>query len=173
MNRIVLPFVALLVGCAPDAREIAINDVNLRDMDAVANIRAQLKPQEQVAFANFLIRHHADSAHFCGKPLTGPGGKPPATIGEAVDYAMLRDEADRLAAIEAKKPKHQRQLAKEEWDRLIASRDILVDSQSRLRMEFGDNAERRSEWKSVATRLAAIDKQLVEMKPAVFGMASY
>ena len=109
------------------------------------------------------------SANFCGQPLVGANGKAPVTIGDAVDLSIIRDAAERLALAEAQKPKHPRQLIKEEWDSLISARDILMDSQSRLRIEHGEKAARHAEWKSLEVKMAAIDRKLVEMKPAVFG----
>lgn len=172
MTRSVLLFVLLLAGCMPEARDIALADVDLRDMEAIAQIRSQLAPQDSIAFANYIVRHHSKAANFCGQPLVGIGGKEPATIGEAVDLSIERDKAERLAMLEAKKPKHPRQLVKEEWDNLIFARDLLMDSQSRLRMEFGENATRRTDWKSLEAKMAQIDQKLVMMKPTVFGTES-
>lgn len=173
MTRAVFLFVALLAGCAPQARDITLADVDLRNMQIVGAIRAGLEPEERIAFANYIVRHHARSANFCGQPLMAVNGKEPTTIGEAVDLSILRDAAERLALIESKKPKHPLQLAKDEWDRLISARDIMIDSQSRLRMEHGDKAVRRPEWKLLESRMAQINEKLVAMKPAVFGAATY
>ena len=169
MTRAILLLVGLIAGCAPQGREIALADVNLSNMETVGKIRAQLAPQEKVAFANYVVRHHVKSANFCGQPLVGANGKAPVTIGDAVDLSIIRDAAERLALAEAQKPKHPRQLIKEEWDSLISARDILMDSQSRLRIEHGEKAARHAEWKSLEVKMAAIDRKLVEMKPAVFG----
>lgn len=173
MTRMVLLFIGLLAGCSPQARDIALADVDLRNMQTVSAIRAQLAPREQIAFANFVVRHHISSANFCGQPLVGSGGQSPATVGEAVDLAMRRDAAEQQALVEASKPKHPRQRAKEEWDNLIIARDILLDSQSRLRMEHGDKALRRSDFLSLTTKMAEIDQKLVAVKPIVFGSGSY
>lgn len=173
MTRPILLFFALLAGCSPEVRDIALVDVNLRDMNAVATIRSQLEPQDSIAFANYVVRHHSAAERFCGQPLIGVGGREPVTVGEAVDLSIQRDKAERLAVLEARKPKHPQQLAKEEWDNLIAARDIMMDSQSRLRMEHGDNAMRRSEWKSLKAKMMQIDQQLIAMKPTVFGSERY
>lgn len=173
MARAFLLFVAFLSGCSPEVRDIALADVDLRDMNAISSIRAQLDPQDSIAFANYVVRHHRAAASFCGQPLIGVGGNEPATIGEAVDLSIERDKAERLAALEALKPKHPSQIAKDEWDTLIRTRDILMDSQSRLQMEFGENAKRRPEWTTVAAKMAEIDQKLVIMKPKVFGSESY
>ncbi|MFN3619714.1 hypothetical protein [Sphingorhabdus sp.] len=169
MTRMIFLFIGLLAGCAPQARDIALTDVDLRDMEAVAAIRAQLLPHERAAFASFLVRHHISSANFCGQPLISTHGRAPETIGEAVDLAIDRDAAEAKALAEANKPKHPRHRAKEEWDNLITARDILMDSQSRLRIEHGEKALRRSEWKSLSTKMAEIDRKLVSMKEKVYG----
>ena len=170
MNRSALLFAMLLASCMPEARDIALADVDLRDMDAVAQIRSRLEPHESVAFANYIVRHHRMAANFCGQPLVGISGQEPATIGEAVDLSILRDKAEREAALEASRPKHPRQIAKEEWDKLVTARDMFTQSQSRLRMEFGEKALRRSEWKSLEADIADIDQKLVALKPDVFGL---
>lgn len=172
MNRAALLFIAALAGCSADPRNIALAEVDLRNMESVATIRSHLDPQDSIAFANYVVRHHSMSASFCGQPLVDQGGKAPETIGEAIDLAIIRDEADRRAALEAKKPKHHRQLLKEDWNNLISARDILVDSQSRLRMQYGEAATRRSEWTSLKTKMAQIDQKLIAMKPKVFGSGS-
>lgn len=173
MTRAFLLFVALLAGCSPEVRDIALADIDLRDMNAVAKIRSQLDSQDSVAFANYVVRHHRAAASFCGQPLVGAGGKEPVTIGEAVDLSIERANAERLALLEAQKPKHPSQIAKEEWDNLIRTRDILLDSQTRVQMEYGKSAVRRPEWKSIETKMAEIDKKLVAMKPIVFGSENF
>lgn len=172
MNKALLLFVALLAGCSSDARDMALAEVDLRDMVIVTEIRSRLSPQDGIAFANYIARHHSQAANFCGQPLIGIGGNEPATVGEAVDLSIERDKAERLALIEAQKPKHPRQVAKEEWDSLVIARDINVDSQSRLRMEFGDKAARSAQYKALEAKIAEIDGKLVAMKPRVFGLAN-
>lgn len=169
MTRMIFLFIGLLAGCAPQARDIALADVDLRDMQAVAAIRAQLQPQERAAFANFIVRHHISAANFCGHPLINASGRAPETIGEAVDLAMVRDAAEARALAEASQPKHPRQSAKEEWDNLITARDIMMDSQSRLRIEHGEKVVSRSEWITLTKKMAEIDRKLVAMKPVVYG----
>lgn len=173
MTRATFIIVALLAGCTPDARDIALADVDLSNMQTVADIRAQLLPQEQVPFANYVVRHHNMSANFCGKPLVAATGKEPATIGEAVDLSIIRDAAERQALIEAKKPKTASQLARSEWRNLVSAKDMLLDSQTRLRMDFGDKAVQRPEWRSLESKITEIDKELVAMRPTVFGSGPY
>lgn len=172
MTRAILLFVGLLAGCAPQGREIALADVDLRNMQTVEVIRAQLAPEERIPFANYVVRHHARSDNFCGDPLMSASGKAPVNIGEAVDLSIVRDAAERQAVIEANKPKHPNQLAMEEWDRLTSARDVLMDTQSRLSMEFGDKAERLPEWKSTSSKMAEINKKLLAMKPVIFGVSA-
>lgn len=169
MARVIILVAALLTGCAPAARDIRLDDVNFADMAAVQEIRDRLSPEEGVAFADFVARHRIGSASFCGQPLIDNRGREPATIGDAVDLALRRDAAERQAAIEAKQPKHPLQLAKGEWDRLIFARDVAIDAQSRLRMEYGERAERQPEWRSLQIRIAEIDQKLAKMKAKVFG----
>ena len=173
MTRAVFLFVGLLAGCAPQVRDIPLADVDLSNMETVGTIRVQLDPKDRVPFANYVVRHHATSANFCGKPLVALTGKEPTTIGEAVDLSVLREAEERQAKIEANKPKHPAQLAKERWNNLIIARDILIDSQARLRIQYGDEAMRRSEWKLVESRMAVIDKKLLAMKTGVFGSGPY
>ncbi len=173
MTRLVFLFLGLLAGCVPQARDIRLADVDLNNMQMVREIRAGLEPKEAIAFANYVVRHQARSANYCGQPLVTMNGKEPMTIGEAVDLSILRDAQERLASIEAKKPKRPGQIAKENWDQLIWARDMLLDFQSRLRSEHGDRALLRPEWKQTEAKMAEIDKKLVAMKPVVFGTATY
>lgn len=172
MARTIFLFVGLLAGCAPETRDIALADIDLKDMQTVQTIRADLQPQEGIAFANYVARHHIASAEFCGQPLLRSDGKAPTTIGEAIDLAMLRDAAEHRASMEAKRPKHPRKLAREEWDKLILERDIVIDAQTRLRAEFGVGIEQRRDWKSLESRMTAVNKRLVALKPSVFGSDS-
>ncbi len=171
MARIFLLFAVLLGGCAPGARDIALSDVNFRDMQQVQTIRNRLGPQDGRVFANYVVRHNAASVNYCGRPLMGAHGKAPETVGEAIDLAMLRDALEAKALLAATAPKHPRQLARDEWDSLIRDRDIKVDARARLHDQFGEEARRRPEWASLETQLAEIDRKLVAMKPEVFGAA--
>lgn len=168
MTRAILLFLVLLGGCAPGARDIALSDLNLSDMQQIQSIRNQLGPQDGRAFANYIVRHHVASVNYCGRPLLGAHGKPPETVGEAIDLAMRRDALELGAALAASAPKHPRQLARDEWDSLIRDRDIKVDARARLHDQFGDKASRRPEWASLEAQLSEIDRKLVAMKPVVF-----
>ena len=86
MTRPILLFFALLAGCSPEVRDIGLVDVNLRDMNAVATIRCQLEPQDSIAFANYVVRHHSAAERFCGQPLIGVGGREPVTVGEGSTF---------------------------------------------------------------------------------------
>ena len=171
MTRFFLLFVALLGGCAPGARDTALSDLNLRDMQQIQTIRNQLGPQDGRAFANYVMRHHVASANYCGRPLLSAHGQPPETVGEAIDLAMRRDALELKAVLAATAPKHPRQLARDEWDSLIRDRDMKVDARARLHDQFGERASRRPEWASLETQLAEIDRKLTAMKPLVFGAA--
>ena len=169
MVRAVLLFAVLLGGCAPSARDVAIADLDLGDMQTVQAIRNKLSEQEGRAFASYIVRHHVKSAKFCGRPLLRSDGKEPETVGEAVDLAMRRDALELGAQMAVWAPKHPRELARQAWDDLIRDRDIKIDAQARLRMQYGDGAIHQPEWKSLEASLAEIDRQLVSMKPTVFG----
>lgn len=171
MTRFILLFVVVLGGCAPSARDIALSDLNLRDMQQIQTIRNQLGPQDGRAFANYVMRHHVTSANYCGRPLLSAHGQPPETVGEAIDLAMRRDALELKAVLAATAPKHPRQLARAEWDSLIRDRDMKVDARARLHDQFGERASRRPEWASLEIQLAEIDRKLVAMKPLVFGAA--
>lgn len=172
MARAALLFVVLLGGCAPGARNIALADLDLRDMQTVQAIRNQLSPQDGQAFANFIVRHHVKSANFCGRPLVRPDGKAPETVGEAIDLAVRRDAMEVQTQMAAWAPKHPREIARETWDDLVRDRDIRTDSQTRLRMQYGDGAVRHPEWADLESSLAEIDRKLVAMKPTIFGSGS-
>ncbi len=172
MARAALLFVILLGGCAPAARDIALADLDLRDMQTVQAIRTQLGEQDARAFASFVVRHHVKSAGFCGQPLQDSRGKPPETVGEAIDLAVRRDALELQAKMAALAPKHPRELAQEAWDDLVRERDLGVDAQSRLRMEYGDAAVRRPEWARLEASLAEIDRKLAAMRPSLFGAGS-
>jgi len=104
--------------------------------------------------------------------LLASDGKPPTTVGEAIDLTLTRDAEDRRKLEEAIEPRHPREMAKEAWDDLISERDGLIDAQSRLLEVHGPAAEGSREWKALETRKLGIDKRLVEMKPLVFGAGS-
>lgn len=158
-----------LMGCASDPRGVKLSDVDLSDMHAVQQVRARLNDEDGVAFANYVVKHQIASAAFCGRSLVGPEGRPPETIGEAIDLALAREAEARRALEIASKPKHPRELAQQHWDDLIAERDFLIDAQSMMRVEHGAVAEHQSEWSSIETRMAEIDRRLLEVKPRVFG----
>ena len=172
MARAFFLFVCLLGGCAPEARGIALSDVDLSDMHTVRTIRSQLAPKDGIAFANYVVRHHAKSASYCGQPLRNADGKAPETVGEAIDLAVQRNALERQVSIAPEPPKHPRTLAKENWDNLIRDRDFMLDSQARLRLEYGNAAKRRPEWKPLETRMAENDRKLMALKSAVFGPGS-
>lgn len=159
----------VLMGCASDARSVKLSDVDLSDMRTVQQVRAQLGAEEGVAFANYVVKHHIASANFCGRLLIGSDGKPPETIGEAIDLALAREAEVRRALEMANEPKHPREVAHQRWDKLISEREYLVHAQVVMRGKHGAAAERQSEWSSIETRMADVDRRLVEMKPRVFG----
>lgn len=172
MPRAFMFCILLLGGCAPQARDILLSSVDLSNMETVQGIQDQLGPRDRVAFANYVVRHHFKSASYCGKPLLDAHGEAPETVGEAIDLAGRRDDAERRSSFRPQTPKASRELAKEEWDGLIRDRDLLIDAQDRLRLEYGNAADRRPEWKARETKIAAIDKKLVAMKSKVFGSGS-
>lgn len=172
MARAFFLLVGLLAGCAPEARSIALSDVDLSDMQTVRTIRSQLASKDSIAFANFVVRHHVKSASYCGQPLLDADGEAPQTIGEAIDLTARRDAVERQISIATQTPKHPRALAKEEWESLIRDRDVMIDAQARLRLEYGSKAERRSEWKPLEFRMAENDRKLVALKSKVFGSGS-
>lgn len=172
MSRAFMFSIFLLGGCAPEARDTLLSGVDLSNMETVQRIRDQLGPQDGVAFANYVVRHNFKSASYCGKPLLNADGEAPATIGEAIDLAVRRDAAERRSSNRSQIPKTSREQAKEKWDGLIRDRDLLIDAQDRFRLEYGNAADRRAEWKARETEIAAIDRKLVAMKPTVFGSGS-
>lgn len=169
MARAAMLLVLLLGGCAPQARDILLSGVDLSNMETVQAIRDKLEPRDRDAFANYVVRHHFKSARYCGKPLLDADGEAPATVGEAIDLAVHRDAAQRRTSSRSQTPKAPRELAKDEWDDLIRDRDLLIDAQDRLRLQYGDAATRRPEWNTRQTEIAQIDKKLIAMKSAVFG----
>lgn len=171
MTRVVavIAGLILLMGCAPDPRSVELSDVDLSDMRTVQAVRAQLSAEDGAAFATYLVKHHIASANFCGRSLAGPDGKPPETIGEAIDFALAREIEDRRALAMASKPLHPRELAQQHWDTLVSERDFLIDAQSLLHAQHGTAAERLSEWSSIESRRADVDRRLLELKPTVFG----
>lgn len=169
MLRALLLFVLLLGGSRPDVRDIALAEVDLGDVQAVQSIRSQLGADDARAFASFVARHHVESANFCGRPPLMRSGRLPETVGDAIDLAAQRDAMDRAALRLAQAPKHPRQLAREEWDRLIRDRDMKLDALARLQSQYGKAAVRRADWAPLQEKLADIDRQLVAMKPYLFG----
>lgn len=172
MARAFFLFVGLLGGCAPEARSIALSDLDLSNMQTVRMIRSQLAPKDGIAFADYVVRHHANSASYCGQPLFDANGEAPETVGEAIDLAARRDAGERQVLNVTQTPKHPRTLAKEEWEGLIRDRDVMIDSQARLRLEFGKAAKRRPEWKLLEAKMAENDRKLFALKSTVFGSGS-
>jgi hypothetical protein len=167
-----IPLIAsmsLLLGCAPGVKDAKLEDVDLSDMKALQAIRAQLNAEDGAAFASYVVRHSVASASFCGRPLAGPDGKPPRTVGEAIDLALDRDAADRRALALEGQSEYSRPRAQEQWDDLISERDMLINAQSVLRADHGAFAERRSEWKALEARIAHINDHLSELEPLIYG----
>lgn len=88
----------LLVGCAAQSRKRPTAHVDLVDMSTVQEIRSQLNAEEGAAFANYVVTHHIKSSSFSGQLLVRPKGKPPVTIGEAIELTLAKDTAERRAA---------------------------------------------------------------------------
>jgi hypothetical protein len=154
-----IPLIAsmsLLLGCAPGVKDAKLEDVDLSDMKALQAIRAQLNAED-------------GAASFCGRPLAGPDGKPPRTVGEAIDLALDRDAADRRALALEGQSEYSRPRAQEQWDDLISERDMLINAQSVLRADHGAFAERRSEWKALEARIAHVNDHLSELEPLIYG----
>jgi hypothetical protein len=128
-----------------------------------------LNAEDAAAFSNFLAKHLIASAAFCGRPLTSASGQPPRTLGEAIDLARVRDAEERRVRELASRPKHPRELARQQWDGLISERDLVIDAQSRLTAEHGPAAKRLAEWSALESRLTHLDERLFKMKPSVFG----
>lgn len=154
----------LLVGCASDPKSVHLADVDLSDMTTVQEIRSQLNAQEGAAFANYLVKHRRTSSSFCGRILIGPKGKPPATIGEAIEFTLAKDAEDRRAAEMAIKLRPFWEL-EQQWKQLGDRRDMLVDMQSMLRAQHGAAAVRLSQWNSIEASLADVNRRLSELKP--------
>ena len=171
MVRAFAPLVclSLLLGCASDAKSIKLDDVDLSDMGIVQGIRAQLSVEDGATFANYVVKHSVSSQNFCGRPLIGASGKPPETVGQAIDLTLVRDAEERKALIDARKPKTSWELKQAKWDDLIFERDMLIDAQTMLRTKHGPAAEGLLEWKSIEVRKADIDRRLSRMKSDVFG----
>ena len=80
-----------------------------------------------------------------------------------------RKAEDERALELANKPKHPFELYQEQWDTLVSERDHLIDAQSVLYSKHGAAASRLSEWSSIESRVADVNRRLTEMKPKVFG----
>ena len=169
MSRAVLLVIAALLGCSPEVRGLELDDLDLTDMKTVQDIRVRLDEVEGPAFASYVTKHYMRSAAFCGRPLVASDGRPPATVGEAIDLTIARDTEERRAAEEAARPRHARDVAKQEWDELISERDGIIDAQSRLLELDGPGAQRSTEWKILEARKLELDRRLTEVKPRVFG----
>ena len=169
MSRGVLLVVAALLGCSPEARDIELEGLDLTDMETVQDIRARLDDADRAAFASYVAKHYLRSAAFCGRPLVTSDGQPPATVGKAIYLTRARDAEDRQALEAAARPRHPREVAKQEWDELISERDAVIDAQSQLLEGKGAEAQRSKEWKTLEARKLELDQRLVEMKPRAFG----
>jgi hypothetical protein len=166
MLRIVATLLFLLAGaCASDVRTISLAEVDLSKSSVLMKIRDQLAPEERTLLSTFVVRHTASSAGFCGRPLVGPGGVEPKTIGEAIELTRAREamERDYLAKIRSPIIVSSPQ---EAWAYLISDRDRLITRQSILRLQFGPVAQQRAEWKELARELAKLDAKLAALKRA-------
>ena len=159
----------MLSGCAPDVRSTELSRIDLTDMKTLQEIRSRLSPEEGAALASYAIRHSASSHSFCGEALLGSNGKPPETVGEAIELALVRDAAERRQAVEAARPKTPLDNARDRWETLISERDMVIDAQSMLRAKHGLRAESLHEWKALGARLADVDERLVKLKPQLSG----
>ena len=167
--RTVILSAFLLAACSGDARSLRLTELDLTDMATVQDIRNRLSPADASAFATFAVRHNTTSAGFCGHPLLDPTGKPPRTIGQAIDLTLARDSDERKSRNAAARPRTQAELMNDKWAELIRQRDRLIDRQTILRTQQGPAAERLPEWKSLVSQMATSDRELSLLKPKVFG----
>lgn len=164
-----LAILSSLAGCASDPKTMKLAEVDLDDPNAIQEIRVRLDVPDRQAFNDFVFRHYTASAHFCGRALIRRDGKPPETVGEAITLTLIRQAKERQDTSKAARPKTPRERARERWDDLISERDMLIDAQALLREKHGPVAHNLSEWRATETRLGAIDKGLIAIKPQVFG----
>jgi hypothetical protein len=160
---VLIAMLLVLVSCASDPKSIPLGDVDLSDMSTVQEIRSRLDAKEGVAFANYVVKHISTSSSFCGNLLLGPKGKPPSTIGEAIEFTLAKDAEDRRASQMAIKLKPYWELEQKK-NQLANQRDLLVDMQGILRAEHGAGAVRLSRWRSIETSLAEVNRRLAELK---------
>lgn len=170
--RTVILSALLLSACSGDARSLRLTELDLTDMATVRDIRNRLGPADASAFATYAVRHNTTSAGFCGHPLLDPTGKPPRTIGDAIDLTLARESDELKARIAAARPRTEAERINDKWAELIRQRDRLIDRQTILRAQQGPAAERAPEWKSLETKMAASDGELSLLKPKVFGSAN-
>lgn len=152
-----------LAGCASDPKSVRLADVDLTDMSTVRDIRAGLGPKEGIAFANYVVKHVSTSSNFCGHVLLGPQGKPPSTIGEAIEFTLAKDAEDRRASQMVTKLRPFWEL-EQQRSQLANQRDLLLDLQGRLRAENGARVVRLSRWRSIEASLADVNRRLAQLK---------
>jgi hypothetical protein len=166
MLRIIATFLFLLVGaCVSDVKTISLTEVDLSKPSVLMEIRDRLPPEERTLLSTFAVRHTASSAGFCGRPLVGPDGVEPRTIGEAIELTRAREATEKAHLAQSRSPKIISS-PQDAWAYLISDRDRLITRQSILRLQFGPVAQQRAEWKELAKELAKLDKELASLKRA-------
>ena len=161
IRAIVLLLLAInLMSCAPDVHSLELDNLDLTDSSTVQHIRAGLNDVEKVAFAEFLVRHVALSSSYCGEPLVHRDGRPPATIGAAIELSIARSRAEKLhlarfAFTEPIDPA----VAKRET--LLRERDDLINGKMSMRAAGQDTPKDTS---VMDEKIAAIEAQLLELE---------
>jgi hypothetical protein len=153
-----------IVGCSGDARSLPLNSIDLSDMRSISTLRNELSASDGAALAEFAVNHFASSTRFCGKPLVNEQGLAPRTVGEAIDLTMNRAAEERLAKLEAKRPRTPQELVGREWNRLTGERDLILVNQSRLTFKHGGSARRLKEWSDLESRLLETNERLSKLK---------
>jgi hypothetical protein len=164
MRGLLILLILTTLGCTSDVERLPLAEVDLTDMRVVARLQSQMKPEDRRIFATYILEHRIASAGYCGRPLRGSRGEPPVTIGDALDMTRLR-LAEYSAPQNTRVPVNMADDAVSRWAELIARRDLLIDSQTLLRARHGKSVERRSEWKSIQVQMAAVESELLALRP--------
>lgn len=163
----VAPFLPmlLLAACAPDARDIALADVDLGNMEVVREIRRQLPAEDRPVFGTYVVRHAVSSPSFCGEVLVDSGGREPRTIGEAIALTVMREEELRRERLAAKRPPTAAEALRREREGLIAQKEALIGRRTYLYSLHGPAAEQLPEWRKMAEQEAEYDAELRALEP--------
>lgn len=149
---------AALGACAPSARDVSIDGLDLADGRTLAALQDALPADDRAALGTYALLHWPKSRFFCGQPIGGRIATA-ATVGEAI--ALTQAYEAELAATQATKPKLAAQSVRDEEAALVQQMERLVLERDMLYGEMGPVAA------AATPRGSAIKQQLEAIRAQI------